>query len=447
MALPAPIIAVLAAFEPLFTQPTWQRILVLVLGTLLGHGRRTVTAALRTMGYAADPHFSSFHQVLNRAHWSPLAVSRTLLRCCAATFLPADAPLLIVVDETLERRWGRHIRKRGHYRDPLLSGKGLAVSNSGIRWVVFALVVPVPWTRRRWALPFLSIAATPPEVSAAAGHRHRTVGDIAQLGCRLLHHWLPDRAWTLVGDGGYSIIDLGRAAQDQHGALLAPLRFDANLFEPAPPRRAKQNGRPRCKGAAVPKLETVLAAPTTTWTATCVTWYSGPARVVEWCSGTAVWYHGGKRPLSIRWVLTRDPTGSRALRAYFCTTPTADPVEMIRAYMQRWPLEVTLEESRAHLGIETHRQWSDRAVERSTPALLGLYSLITLCGQALYPQGDVPIARSTWYPKRTATFSDVLASVRQALWQAEGFCISAETPDIRILRATTLDRLLYAVCY
>jgi hypothetical protein len=101
-------------FEPLSTQPTWHRVLVLVLGTLLGHGRRTVSAALRTMGYAADPHCSSFHQVLHRARWSPLAVSRTLVRCCITTFLPADAPLLIVVDETLERRWGRRIRKRGH---------------------------------------------------------------------------------------------------------------------------------------------------------------------------------------------------------------------------------------------------------------------------------------------------------------------------------------------
>jgi hypothetical protein len=108
---------------------------------------------------------------------------------------------------------------------------------------------------------------------------------------------------------------------------------------------------------------------------------------------------------------------------------------------------VTLEESRAHLGIETQRQWSDRAVERSTPALLGLYSLVTLCGQALYPAGQVPVAATAWYPKRTATFSDVLASVRHAIWHAEGFCISAEHPDMRIISAPTLDRLLYAVCY
>lgn len=312
--------------------------------------------------------------------------------------------------------------------------------------MIFALVVPVPWTTRRWALPFLCIAATPPDVSAATGHRHRTVGEIAQLGCRLIHHWVPDRAWTLVGDGGYSIIDLGLAAQDAHGALLTPLRLDANLFEPAPPRQAKQNGRPRCKGAALPKLETVLTASTTVWTATRLNWYSGPARVVEWCSGTAVWYHAGKRPLHIRWVLTRDPSGNREPRAYFCTSPTAEAEGMIRDYRQRWPLEVTLEESRAHLGIETQRQWSDAAVERSTPALLGLYSVVALCGQALYPTGNVPIAASAWYAKRTATFSDVLASVRQAVWQMEGFCISAENPQMRILRATTLDRLLYAVC-
>jgi hypothetical protein len=120
---------------------------------------------------------------------------------------------------------------------------------------------------------------------------------------------------------------------------------------------------------------------------------------------------------------------------------------MISDYMQRWPLEGTLEESRAHLGIETQRQWSDAAVERSTPALRGLYSLVTLCGQALYPDGQVPGAATAWYPKRTATFSDVWASVRQAIGHAEGFCISGENPAMRIISATTLNRLLHTVCY
>ena len=148
MSLPIAIIAVLGHFEPLFTQPTWRKACLLIIGTLLGRGRRTVAAALRLSGHVADPHFNVFHHVLNRARWVPLAVSHRLLLVLIATFVLQGATVEIVVDETLERRWGPQITKRSHYRDPLLSSKGRSISNSGLRWVIFALVVHVPWTWR-----------------------------------------------------------------------------------------------------------------------------------------------------------------------------------------------------------------------------------------------------------------------------------------------------------
>jgi DDE superfamily endonuclease len=193
MPLPLAIIAVLTHFEPLFTQPTWRKASLLVVGTLLARGRRTVTAALRFTGHAADPRFNRFHHVLNRARWVPLAVSRRLLRLLVATFVPLDSPVEIVVDETLERRWGPQITKRGHYRDPWLSGKGLSVSNSGLRWIIFALVVHVPWTTRHWALPFLAVCATPPEVDAGRSHVQRTVGGSTALMSRQIRRWLRHR--------------------------------------------------------------------------------------------------------------------------------------------------------------------------------------------------------------------------------------------------------------
>src|SRR6266566_6380497 len=199
MSFPRPIINVLAHFEPLFTAPTWKKVVILVVGTLLAQGRRTVTAALRQMGLQMDTHFSGFHQVLNRARWSPLAVSRRLLQVLVQTFVCAGGTVEIVMDETLERRWGRKISKRGHWRDSLLSSKERSVSSSGLRWVTMAVVVTLPWTKLRWALPFLSVLVTTPKVSEALKKRHKTLARLAQQLVLLVHSFLPDLPIKVIG--------------------------------------------------------------------------------------------------------------------------------------------------------------------------------------------------------------------------------------------------------
>jgi hypothetical protein len=204
---------------------------------------------LRLTGHTLDPNFSRFHHVLNRARWVPLTVSHRLLLLLVATFVPPGAPVEIVVDETLERRWGPKISKRSHYRDPLLSSKGRSISNSGLRWVIFSLVVHVPWTERYWALPFVAVCVTPPQLDAQRHHRHRGVPDIAALMLRRIRAWLPQRKIKVLGDGAYSSIELGLLAQDEQLTLITPLRLDANLFAAAPPRPPGQNGRPRVMGA------------------------------------------------------------------------------------------------------------------------------------------------------------------------------------------------------
>ena len=446
MSLPAAIIAVLAHFEPCFTQPTWRKAVLLLVGTTLARGRRTVASALRLMGHSRDPNFSCFHHVLNRARWLPLAVSHRLLLLLVATFVPDGTTVEIVVDETLERRWGPKITKRSHYRDPLLSSKGRSISNSGLRWVIFSLVVHVPWTERYWALPFLAVCVTPVQLDAQRHHRHRGVPAITELMLRRIRRWLPERKIKVLGDGAYSSIELGLAAQDEQIALITPLRLDANLFAPAPPRQPGQNGRPRVKGAALPKLAQVLADPKTAWTRIALPWYDGRLRQLDYCSGVAWWYHGGKRPLPLRWVLTRDPRGVYEPKAYRCTDPAQEPASIIADYTKRWPLEVTIEESRAHLGIETQRQWSDLAIERSTPALLGLYSLVVLFAQALHPDGQIPVAQAAWYPKQQATFSDVLMEVRRALWGNFDYATCLDDPHMQKVPQAELARLAYAVC-
>src|SRR5215471_7667189 len=248
MPLPAPMREILTVFRPYFTAPTWRKLMLLLTGTLLAQGRRTVTAALRYTGHDRAANWSSFPQVLNRAHWSPLALSRQLLLLMVETFVPADACVELVIDETLERRWGSKISKRGHYRDSALSSRERSVSSPGLRWIVMAVVVTVPWTKQRWALPFLCVLATTPEVSERLGKRHKTIGMWAHQALSLVRRWLPDRSIRLMGDTAYSVLELGLHANAQHVTLVTTGRVDAVLHEPPPPRTQHTIGRPRVVG-------------------------------------------------------------------------------------------------------------------------------------------------------------------------------------------------------
>src|SRR2546428_4884313 len=381
MPLPDPIIEVLTVFRPLFTAPTWRKLMTLLTGTLLAQGRRTVAAALRASGNDQATNWSTFHQVLNRARWSPFQVSRHLLSLIVETFVQAGGGIDVVIDETLERRWGGKISKRGHYRDSALSSRKRSVSSPGLRWIVMAVVVTLPWTQQRWALPFLCVLATTPEVSEKLGTRHKTVGMRARQMVSLLRRWLPTVPIKLIGDTAYSILELGLHCVAQHVTLIAPFRLDSVIHQPAEARTKQTIGRPRVVGKRLPSLESVLHDPKTVWQRITVDWYGEGKRALEICTATALWYRYGSDPLPIRWVLTRDPEGKRPPKALFSTDQTQTAEEMVLDFMKRWSLETTFEEGRAHLGLETQRQWSDLAIERTTPLLFGLYSLVTLFGK------------------------------------------------------------------
>lgn len=442
-----PIITLLEPFRCLFTAPTWKKMLTLLRGTLLARGRRTVTAALWQTGHEQDPNFSTFHQALNRARWSPLEASRYLLRLISETFVQAGGTLDIVIDETLERRWGAKIRKRGHYRDSVRSSHQRSVSSPGLRWMVLAVVVSVPWTKQRWALPFLCVLATTPQVSARLGIRHKTLGVRARQVVSLLRRWLPGVPIKLLGDRAYSILELGVHCAHQQVTLIAPFRLDSMIHHPAPGRDPHTIGRPRVVGERLPSLEQVLHDPTTLWERLTLEWYGEGQRTLEWCTGLACWYRFGSTPLPIRWVLTRDPAGKRPPKALFSTDQTQPADEIVRDFMKRWSLETTFEESRAHLGLETQRQWSDLAIERTTPLLFGLYSLVALFGSALAPDGHPQHRHAAWYHKPAATFSDILALVRRHLWGNFVFPTSRSDPDVVLLPRATLAQLAHAACY
>lgn len=441
------ILSLLEPFRSEFSAPTWAKIVPLIVGTILARGRRTVAAALRQVGLDQKRDFSKFHHVFNRASWSPLRLARRLTVLLAGSFGAPGLRLTFAIDETLERRWGPHIGIRGHYRDPLASSKKRSVSTSGIRWIVLALIVTPPWTTRPWALPVLSLPSPTPKVSVKLGRRHKTIAVWARQMIACLRRWLPGLDLTVVGDQAYSVIELALSCLRRHVRLIAPLRLDARLFAPTPPRRPGTSGRPRKVGRRLPTLKNVLNDPATVWETVTLRWYGGTERTVEIATGTASWYHPGTPPLPIRWVLSRDPEGTLEPRAWFSTRPDDAGAEIVAEFVLRWPLEVTFEESRAHLGVETQRQWSDLAITRQTPCVFGLYSLVVALGQALQREQPIPCRTSSWYPKAEATFSDVLAAARRHCLANLDIRTSRIDPSRVEIPRHQFDRLMNAACY
>ena len=449
---------VLAPFQSLFSAPTWRKVQRLIIGTLLACGRRTVTAALRHTGQDNTASFSLYHQVFNRARWSALKGSRCLLSLLVQTFGAAGGSLTFVIDETLERRWGRRINKRGHYRDPLASSRKRAVSTSGLRWVVLTLVVTPPWNTRCWALPVpgsspgqaLSVPAPTPQVSERLGLRHKTIAQWTRQMIRVVRRWWPHVAITVLGDQAYSVVELGHACRRCGVRLIAPLRLDAVLHEAPPPRQPGTRGRPPLKGKRLPTLAERLDDPATPWQPLRLRWYDGCVRWLQVSSGTALWYRSGQAPLPLRWVLVRHADAQYPPRSYFSTCPDDRAEDIVASFIKRWSIETTFEESRAHLGFETQRQWSDMAVERITPCLLGLYSIVALLAYDLYLDGRLAVRQSAWYAKQQATFSGASTSVGSRVffninarqrYGGNSSCLSTALDAIGLLHALTWPTL------
>lgn len=390
--LPPKIIHVLRSFEGIFSERIWEWAKVLLIGAILAPGERTVAAILRVMGRSNEKQFQNYHRVLNRAKWSSRAVSRIVLLLLVEIFVPAMAPLVLGIDETIERRRGSKIAARGIYRDPVRSSQEFFVKTSGLRWICLMLLTPIPWASRVWALPFLTVLAPSKRYHEQRGKRHKTITDWARQMIRQLHRWLPQRTLVIVADGSYAVVEfLANVVRLPHVALVTRMRLDAALYDPAPIREAGKKGRPAIKGKRQPTLAKRLSDPATVWQTSTVSWYGGVTRSVEIATGTALWYHAGIAPVSIRWVLIRDPEGTFASQAVLCTDQNADSVQILAWFVMRWPVEVTFHEVRTHLGVETQRQWSDLAILRTTPALLGLFSLVTIFAQQLLGERSFPV--------------------------------------------------------
>lgn len=447
--LPKPYFTLLSSFRSHFSKPIWKLAIVLLIGAILAPHKRTVTACLRMVGLHSEKRFLKYHRVLSRAVWSSLALSHTLLLVLVSTFA-ATGTLVFGIDDTIERRWGSKIKARGIYRDPVRSSHSHFVKASGLRWLCTMLLVPIPWAQRVWALPFLTVLAPSERYYE---NSVRAAKKLTDWSCQVLlqvRRWLPKRRIVVVADSSFAIISLLARVQRLKDPLTMVVRFrlDAALYEPAPPRQPKQKGRTRKKGKRLPPLEQRLADQNTKWQRVQIpNWYGEGKRTIEICSDTAVWYHSGQPTVLLRWVLLRDPNGKFKAQALLCTDPTVTPQQIVQWFILRWQLEVTFAEVRAHLGVETQRQWSNQAIARTTPALLGLFSLITLLANQCTQHGKLPVRQSAWYAKSTPTFSDALAIVRQTLWQHLLFSMCKRTRHVQKISERQIKRLTSALSY
>jgi hypothetical protein len=440
--LPPEMVAILAAFAPLFSHCVWTKAQTLAVGAILATGQRTVCALLRIMGLSQERHFTNYHRVLNRDVWSCLAAGQILLGLILV-LIPRDGPIALAADDTIERRGGRRIKAKGCYRDAVRSSKKHVVKCFGLRWITLMILVPVPWSARVWALPVLTALSWP----EGAGRRraHKTSIDWARQMVLQVRRWLPERELILVVDGGFAAVELARDCQRHRVTLICRLRLDAGLYDPPGPQPPGKRGRKPKKGPRQRRLTEWASDGDTPWETIAVDWYGGQRRQMQVFSRTGLWYTRGQDPVAIRYVLARALAGALPDAAYFCTEERLLPVEILTYVVQRWSVEVTFEEARAHLGLETQRQWSDLAIQRTTPVLLGLFSVVTLLAVQWHQAGLLVAEQTAWYEKECPTFSDCMRLARQQIWRSRITRSSHPQADVLQLPQTLLEAIVHGL--
>src|SRR5829696_2263493 len=347
---PAEAAPLLLALQPCFTQPTWRRFALLMAAAALTTGRRTVANLLRSAGPLAEGHPTSYQRVLSSARWSGLRLGCALFGFVLRRLVP-EGRVTLVGDDTVDGHPVRKVYGKARHRDAVRSSHSYTAWRYGHKWVVLAVLVRPPFASRPWALPVLVDLYRSEEDDRARGRPHRTP---AQLMCRLLRLALlrfPGRSFLFVGDAGYGTHEVARFCHRHRGrlALVSKLHPDANLFQPPP--RYSGKGRPRVKGARLPKPREAVAA-RGRFRRLTVSWYGGGTRRVAAAAGAGHWYKAGAGLVPVRWVFVRDREGTHRDEYFFTTDPGLTPAEVIGHYAGRWNIETTFEELRSHLGLE-----------------------------------------------------------------------------------------------
>lgn len=409
------ILSVFAPFAVLFSRPVWNKALILLIGTVLCRGKRTVCAALRIVGLSQEVNFSKYHHVLNRDEWSPLSASRILLYLIVS--LIGNNTLTLFIDETLERRKGPMIKAKGYYRDAVRSSKKTIVKCSGLKWLTVAACWRFSFSERYFALPFLTALQPSARSDKAANRRHKTTLKWTVQILIQITRWLKNTPIFLVGDGGFACGELAWQCIKLKVVLITRLKMNACLYDFPDTADPSKRGRKKTRGVKLYNFKAMVGMADLGWKDVVVEGYGQKRKILKYISCVSLWGADGFQPIPIKWVLLVDPEEELDPVPLMSTDLTMTPEMIITLYIRRWNLEVTFEEVREHLGVETQRQWSDKAIARATPILMGLYTIICLICNRLQEEKPIEVAQTAWYEKKDATFSDLLKAVRKILWK------------------------------
>ena len=463
---------VLEQLRPAFTAPTYQRFLVLCVGAIVTMGRRSVSRILWSVRCLMRGDASSYHRFFSHARWSLWPLAR-VLAALVLELVPQDQPVLVLADDTVDQHRGDHVYGKGCHRDAVRSSWSRTVFKFGHKWVTLAVSVRLPLCTRPWALPvlaalYLALPKPPPQTqtdpptapeagkdkskkkkggkkkgnpssggkkqrltpelrkrdeSGVLPPRHKTPALLARQLIAVLMHWFPDRKFILLGDWGFASHDLALFCHRHRRRLklVARCRSDMNLYALPPARRPGRRGCPPRKGRKLPTpAQAVAAAATTPRRRARLHWYGNSVRDLELLGGCGGWYRhrgsGRAALIPVRWVYVLDPTSGRE-DFFYSTDPSLRPEQIVELFAGRWAIEVTFEEARAHLGLETTRHWCKNSVLRVAPCLLGLFTVVSLIYARLAAQGKVKVHGTPCYHKTNPTFADALAAVRRLLWE------------------------------
>jgi hypothetical protein len=425
-------------------EATARRVVFLMLAAILVTGDRTVANLLRLISFVERLNPSTYHRLLSHRRWNASRLARIVIGFLLDRYAPRGV-VRLCGDETIDGHRGKKVYGKARHRDVVRSSHSHTVFRYGHKWIVLAILVELPCCNRPFALPILVALYRDKATNAREGRRHKTP---VELMCGLLAQlmrWFPERTWRFAGDGGYGTHEFARFAHHHRKRLTLVSKFfsDANLYKLPPKRKAGTNGRPRTKGAAMPKPEAVVRRSKAKRLK--VHWYGGGTRQVEIVTGSGNWFKSGHGLVPVAWVYVRDLSGTHRDEYFFTTDVSLSAKTIIEMYGARWNIETTFQEMRSHLGLETTRGWSRQTVLRMAPCLFALYTIVVVLYDALSAnRRDNPLVK--WSGKRHVAFSDMIACVRRYLWQEWVFQHVPGGHHLRKLPPAPQKLLHYGLC-
>lgn len=423
---------------------TAQRVVFLMLAAILVTGNRTVANLLRLLAFVERFNPSTYHRVLSHRRWNANRLAKTLIGFLLERYVPRGV-IRLCGDETIDGHRGKKVYGKARHRDAVRSSHSHTVFRYGHKWIVLAILIELPGCSRPFALPILVALYRDKATNAREGRRHKTPVELMCGLLALLMRWFPERTWRFTGDGGYGTHEFARFAHRHRKRLTLVSKFfaDANLYKLPPQRKAGTNGRPRTKGAAMPKPADVVRRGKAKRLK--VRWYGGGTRQIEVVTGSGNWFKSGHGLVPVAWVHVRDLSGTHREEYFFTTDVSLSAKAIVEMYGARWNIETTFQEMRSHLGLETTRGWSRQTVLRMAPCLFVLYTIVVIIYDAL------PASRKTtpliqWTGKHHVAFADMIAQVRRYLWQEWVFKHVPGSHHLRKLPPATQKLLHYGLC-